>query len=80
MRVLSPSVPPYSLWVEGDNMQNSYDSRNKNHGPVSKKLLVGIAEFVLWPPTRFGTSESLTGSRNENNDNNYSPKPQSYWP
>lgn len=71
MRVATMSVPPYSLWVEGDNLANSYDSRNKAHGPVSKKLLVGIAEYILWPPTRvkpllqqFKSPES---------------RPQAYW-
>jgi hypothetical protein len=72
MRVLSPSVPPYSLWVEGDNVQNSQDSRSKNHGSVSKKLLVGIAEYVVWPPTRFG--KLRMGSNDDD------PKPRSYWP
>eukprot|EP00533_Pseudo-nitzschia_delicatissima_P015486 CAMPEP_0197263442 /NCGR_PEP_ID=MMETSP1432-20130617/1168_1 /TAXON_ID=44447 /ORGANISM="Pseudo-nitzschia delicatissima, Strain UNC1205" /LENGTH=148 /DNA_ID=CAMNT_0042727935 /DNA_START=176 /DNA_END=619 /DNA_ORIENTATION=- len=39
-------IPPYSLLVEGDNRSDSKDSR----GPVSKKLLVGIAEYRVWPP------------------------------
>lgn len=43
-------IPPYSLYVEGDNRSNSRDSRQI--GPISKGLLVGVAEYVLWPPTR----------------------------
>lgn len=52
--VINSYVPPYYIWVEGDNRSNSRDSRYKNHGPVSKKLLVGIAEFRVWPPWRMG--------------------------
>jgi signal peptidase I len=45
-------LPLYSLHVEGDNYSKSRDSRQV--GPISKGLLVGIAEYVLWPPTRMG--------------------------
>jgi signal peptidase I len=44
------TVPSYSLYVEGDNDSNSRDSRHV--GPISKGLLVGVAEYVLWPPSR----------------------------
>ena len=75
MKIATTSVPPYSLWVEGDNKNNSYDSRTRRrrsrrrniddtstvdeaslggHGPVSKKLLIGIAEYRIWPPWRIG--------------------------
>ena len=46
-------VPPYCLWVEGDNDDLSNTS-NSGHGAVSKKLLVGIAEYRVWPPWRIG--------------------------
>eukprot|EP00536_Pseudo-nitzschia_multiseries_P012289 jgi/Psemu1/208220/e_gw1.462.10.1 len=55
-------VPPYCIWVEGDNPKNSIDSRSKFHGPVSKKLLVGIAEYRLWPPWRVGKLENSNSS------------------
>jgi signal peptidase I len=45
------SLPPYSLYVEGDNPSQSRDSRQL--GPISKSLLVGIAEYVIWPPSRW---------------------------
>mmetsp|Transcript_53322 Transcript_53322/g.59592 ORF Transcript_53322/g.59592 Transcript_53322/m.59592 type:complete len:226 (+) Transcript_53322:31-708(+) len=47
-------VPAYKLWVEGDNPNCSRDNRYNNHGPVSKKLLVGVAEYRVWPPWRIG--------------------------
>jgi hypothetical protein len=45
------SIPAYSLWVEGDNRANSEDSNV--YGPISKKLLVGQAERIVWPPSRW---------------------------
>jgi len=60
-------VPPYCIWVEGDNPRNSIDSRSEGHGPVSKKLLVGIAEYRLWPPWRMGKLD------NENKPNDSRP-------
>ncbi len=72
MRVASPCVPSLSLWVEGDNFTNSKDS-STSHGPVTKKLLVGVAEFRIWPPTRVGRIGPSTDRRQE-------PKPYSYWP
>jgi len=44
-------LPPYTLFVEGDNTDKSRDSRQ--YGPITKGLLVGIAEYVVWPPTRW---------------------------
>jgi signal peptidase I len=71
MRIATTSVSPYSLLVEGDNSSNSYDSRNKKHGAISKKLLVGIAEYRIWPPTRIGLVNEIEPPQ---------PRPQSYWP
>ena len=46
-------IPKYSVWVEGDSSSiKSEDSRS--YGPISKKLLVGKAERILWPPSRCG--------------------------
>ena len=44
------AVPSYSLYVGGDNEYCSRDSRQ--YGPVSQNLLVGVAEYVVWPPSR----------------------------
>ena len=57
-------VPPYCMWLEADNLSLSENSHSRGHGPVSKKLLVGIAEYRLWPPWRFGKldSEHISGA------------------
>jgi hypothetical protein len=72
MRVVTTSVPPYSIWVEGDNIAKSRDSRNEDHGPVSKKLLVGIAEYRLWPLWKVGpldnSSHALLLQRNNSEE------------
>jgi signal peptidase I len=44
-------LQPYTLYVEGDNLKKSRDSRH--YGPISKGLLVGVAEAVVWPPNRW---------------------------
>ena len=61
-------VPPFCIWVEGDNLANSTDSRTKSHGPVSKKLLVGIVEYRVWPPWRFGELENSNSTAITNTD------------
>jgi Signal peptidase, peptidase S26 len=89
MKIASPAVPPYSLWVEGDNREKSRDSRKlkdrDGHGPVSKKLLCGVAEYRIWPLRRIGklpkqvplpttaTSSSQDGIRDKQ-------RPRAYWP
>ena len=41
------TVPPHSIWVEGDNQDNSFDSRH--YGPLSLHLLEGVARFMIYP-------------------------------
>jgi Signal peptidase, peptidase S26 len=91
MKVVTTSVPPYSIWVEGDNAANSQDSQF--HGPVSKKLLIGIAEYRVWPPWRVGKLDNSANSllmeeekgQDENVDHQNIPlqpkyRSRSYWP
>ncbi|XP_078077054.1 mitochondrial inner membrane protease subunit 1 isoform X2 [Mustelus asterias] len=45
-------VPKGHVWLEGDNLHNSTDSRN--YGPVPYALIRSRACFKIWPPHEFG--------------------------
>lgn len=45
-------VPEGSLYVMGDNRNNSSDSHN--WGPVQMDYVIGKALFVYWPPDKWG--------------------------
>ncbi|XP_072574226.1 mitochondrial inner membrane protease subunit 1 isoform X2 [Paramormyrops kingsleyae] len=53
-------VPKGHVWLEGDNLRNSTDSRA--YGPVPYALIRGRVCLKLWPPPSFGRlSKSPTG-------------------
>ena len=40
-------IPPGHIWVEGDNKENSKDSRD--FGPISLALVEGIVRYRIFP-------------------------------
>lgn len=46
-------VPENTIWVEGDNRKGSEDS-STSYGAISKKLIVGVVDRIIWPPSRIG--------------------------
>jgi signal peptidase I len=49
-------IPTDSLFVLGDNRNNSSDSHN--WGPVPLDYVVGKATFIYWPPTEWGVVDN----------------------
>lgn len=45
------TVPSNQVWIEGDNKNNSYDSRH--HGPIDKWLVKGVAICKIYPSFRW---------------------------
>jgi Signal peptidase, peptidase S26 len=46
-------LPPHFIYTEGDNVRTSQqDCRAMGNQPVSQNLVLGVVEYVLWPPSR----------------------------
>ena len=53
--VTTSAIPPKHLWMIGDNIDHSRDSRH--FGPVPFRDFVGRARYRFGPPSRFGVLE-----------------------
>ena len=49
------TVPEGELFVQGDQLSLSVDSRYRDYGTIKTEKTVGKACFILWPLSRFGT-------------------------
>ena len=43
------TIPKDSLFVMGDNRDHSMDSSNSSVGTLTDDMVLGKAEFVIWP-------------------------------
>ncbi|PIO40201.1 hypothetical protein AB205_0054960, partial [Aquarana catesbeiana] len=59
--LLNPQVPKGHVWLEGDNLKNSTDSRS--YGSVPYALIRGRICFRIWPFHSFGLLQESPNGR-----------------
>ncbi|PPS93112.1 Peptidase S26A signal peptidase I [Cryptosporidium hominis] len=50
-------IPPNYFWIQGDNFNNSRDSRN--YGPIHESLIIGRVIYKLWPNPIFSKLSAI---------------------
>ena len=40
-------IPPGHIWIEGDNLPLSWDSRD--FGPIPLSMVDGVVRYRIWP-------------------------------
>jgi signal peptidase I len=51
------NLRPYSFYAEKDRNESEIETDDIRNEEVTKKLLIGVAERIVWPPSRWGTIE-----------------------
>jgi signal peptidase I len=51
-------LPPHTIYVESDNRASFVSTDDVSNclertQPISQNLMIGIAEYIIWPPSRF---------------------------
>jgi signal peptidase I len=75
-------LPIYNVFVEGDNQDHHPHSPFSEGRTVSRNLVTGVVETILWPPSRWQTIHHTTSNNNNNNNNkNHHPswKDRARW-
>lgn len=54
-------VPDGKFMVLGDNRNNSRDSRVSSVGPITKDIIVGKVQYVIWPLNKIHQVNHYTG-------------------
>ena len=53
------TVPADEVFVQGDQLSLSVDSRFRDYGTVPLEKVTGKVSFILWPIARFGTPSTV---------------------
>ena len=77
-------LSPHYLHTEGDNdtsLSGDDDSYLEQKQPISQNLMIGIAEYIIWPPSRFQriVRQPVYETINNHNHNYSISRPRAIW-